>query len=101
MDGRLASTVPRQSFGPQTARAMRWRGAISDLQSVLRQVSVQNAMAVTLICPKCKAGTELRGMLDAYYLTWCDECARLWRVELWTLVHTDEPERKIPWASGR
>jgi hypothetical protein len=72
-----------------------------DLRPVSRRVFVQSAMPVTLICPKCKAGTELRGMMDAYYLTWCDACTRLWRVELWTLVHTDEPERKIPWASER
>ena len=56
---------------------------------------------MTLICPKCKAGTELRGMMDAYYLTWCGECTRLWRIEWWTVVHTDEPDRKIPWASAR
>jgi hypothetical protein len=68
---------------------------------VSRQVSGQNPMAVTLICPKCQAGTELRGMMDAYYLTWCGECSRLWRIELWTLVHTDEPERKMPWATVR
>jgi hypothetical protein len=66
-----------------------------------RQDSVQNPMAVTLICPKCNAGTELRGTLDAYYLTWCGECSRLWRFELWTLVHTDEPERKMPWITWR
>ena len=40
-------------------------------------------------------------MMDAYYLTWCGECTRLWRFELWTLVHTDEPERKMPWATWR
>jgi hypothetical protein len=54
-------------------------------------------MAVTLICPKCRGGTELRGTLDAYYLTWCPECVRLWRFELWTILHTEEPERKMPW----
>ena len=68
---------------------------------VSRQVSLQTPMAVTLICPKCQAATELRGMMDAYYLTWCAECTRLWRIELWTLVHTEEPERKTPWATGR
>jgi hypothetical protein len=56
---------------------------------------------MTLICPKCRAGTELRGTMDAYYLTWCGECSRLWRIELWTLVHTDEPERKVPWVTVR
>ena len=56
---------------------------------------------MTLICPKCQAGTELRGTMDAYYLTWCRECARLWRIELWTLVHADESSRKMPWANER
>jgi hypothetical protein len=59
------------------------------------------ARAMTLICPKCQAGTELRGTMDAYYLTWCRECARLWRIELWTLVHADEPNRKMPWVTER
>ena len=56
---------------------------------------------MTLICPKCQAGTELRGTMDVYYLTWCRECARLWRIEWWTLVHADEPNRKMPWAISR
>ena len=56
---------------------------------------------MTLICPKCQAGTELRGTMDVYYLTWCRECARLWRIELWTLVHTDESNRKTPWVISR
>ena len=56
---------------------------------------------MTLICPKCQAGTELRGTMDAYYLTWCRECARLWRIEWWTLVHADEADRKIPWTTSR
>ena len=72
-----------------------------DANPVSRQVSVQSAMAMTLICPKCQAGTELRGTMDAYYWTWCSECARLWRIELWTLVHTEEPNRKMPWATER
>ena len=58
-------------------------------------------MAMTLICPKCRCTTELRGTLDAYYLTWCPECVRLWRIELWTLVHAEEPERKTPWLISR
>jgi hypothetical protein len=58
-------------------------------------------MAVTLICPKCNGETELRGTLDAYYLTWCPECVRLWRFELWTLVHAEEPQRKMPWLTLR
>ncbi len=56
---------------------------------------------MTLICPKCRCTTELRGTLDAYYLTWCPECVRLWRIELWTLVHAEEPERKTPWLISR
>jgi hypothetical protein len=66
-----------------------------------RQETVQKPMAVTLICPKCHAGTELRGTMDAYYLTWCPDCERLWRLELWTLVNADEPERKMPWLTSR
>ena len=62
---------------------------------------VQKPMAVKLICPKCQADTELRGTMDAYYLTWCPDCERLWRVELWTLFHSDEPERKMPWLMSR
>ena len=63
--------------------------------------SYKTRVPMTLICPKCQAGTELRGTMDVYYLTWCRDCARLWRIELWTLVHEDEPNRKTPWASGR
>jgi hypothetical protein len=58
-------------------------------------------MAVTLICPKCQNGTELRGTLDAYYLTWCPECERLWRFELWTLVHGTDQQSKMPWLTSR
>jgi hypothetical protein len=68
---------------------------------VSRRVSVQTGKTMTLICPKCQGGTELRGTMDAYYLTWCRECARLWRIELWTLVHADEPHRKMPWVTER
>ena len=63
--------------------------------------SYKTRVPMTLICPKCQAGTELRGTMDAYYLTWCRECARLWRIELWTLVHDDEPSRKLPWTTSR
>ena len=66
-----------------------------------RQESVQNRMAVTLICPKCQQHTELRGTLDAYYLTWCPDCERLWRFELWSLLHADESGRKMPWTTSR
>ena len=58
-------------------------------------------MSLTLICPKCQGGTELRGTMDAWYLTWCPSCARLWRVELWTLLdHGDsqDPEPTPPRA---
>ncbi len=47
-------------------------------------------MAVMLICPKCDGSTELRGTMDAWYLTWCPECERLWRLQLRTLLD-DEP----------
>jgi len=53
-------------------------------------------MSVMLICPKCQGNTELRGTLDAWYLTWCPECERLWRLELWSLFNPDEAERKLP-----
>jgi Zn-finger nucleic acid-binding protein len=39
-----------------------------------------------LICPKCEGSTELRGTMDSWYLTWCPECERLWRLELWSLL---------------
>jgi hypothetical protein len=58
-------------------------------------------MAVMLICPKCRADTELRGTMDAYYLTWCPDCERLWRLELWTLMHAYDQERKMPWLTAR
>jgi hypothetical protein len=58
-------------------------------------------MAVMLICPKCQGGTELRGTMDAYYLTWCPDCERLWRLELWTLINADEPGLKRPWLTSR
>ena len=80
---------------------MRSLEADPDLRPVWRRVSLQKARTVTLICPKCQAATELRGTMDAYYLTWCGECTRLWRIELWTLVHNEEPGRKTPWASER
>ena len=51
-------------------------------------------MTVTLICPKCQAGTELRGMMDAWYLTWCPDCERLWRVGMWTLLDTEPRDSK-------
>jgi len=53
-------------------------------------------MAVMLICPKCDGETELRGAIDAYYLTWCPACERLWRLEIWSLLNTEDPELKLP-----
>lgn len=61
-----------------------------------RRVSLQNTMAVTLICPKCQSGTELRGMMDAWYLTWCPDCERLWRVGMWTLLDTEPRTAERP-----
>jgi len=54
----------------------------------------KNIMAVTLICPKCQASTELRGMMDVWYLTWCPDCERLWRVGMWTLLEAGASDSK-------
>jgi ribosomal protein L37AE/L43A len=54
----------------------------------------KNIMAVTLICPKCQASTELRGMMDVWYLTWCPDCERLWRVGMWTLLEAGPSDSK-------
>lgn len=43
-------------------------------------------MALMLTCPKCEGPTELRGTIDAWYMTWCPDCERLWRVELHSLL---------------
>jgi len=59
----------------------------------------KDPMAVMLNCPKCQAETELRGTMDAYYLTWCPQCERLWRLELWTLLNAADPQRKHPWLT--
>ena len=66
-----------------------------------RHEIVQTPMAVMLNCPKCQAETELRGTMDAYYLTWCPQCERLWRLELWTLLNSAELQRKHPWLTSR
>jgi Zn-finger nucleic acid-binding protein len=50
-------------------------------------------MALMLICPKCEASTELRGTMDSCYLTWCPECERLWRLELWSLLDRKDTEK--------
>jgi hypothetical protein len=62
-------------------------------------------MGLTLICPKCQGGTELRGTMDAWYLTWCPVCERIWRVELATLLQDGEgpprgQERRRPDSSS-
>src|SRR5687767_12177787 len=69
-------------------------GVIPARGRIPRRECVQNPMAVMLICPKCRADTELRGTMDAYYLTWCPDCERLWRLELWTLLNAYDQERK-------
>jgi hypothetical protein len=56
----------------------------------------KTAMAVMLICPRCQGDTELRGTMDSWYLTWCPACERLWRLEIWSLLNAEEPERKLP-----
>jgi hypothetical protein len=53
-------------------------------------------MSVMLNCPRCGGETELRGTMDAWYITWCPACERLWRLELWNLVHDVEPNLKLP-----
>ena len=50
-------------------------------------------MALMLICPKCEGCTELRGTMDSCYLTWCPECGRLWRLELWSLLDNKGAEK--------
>jgi hypothetical protein len=52
-------------------------------------------MPLMLICPKCESSTELRGTMDSWYLTWCPECVRLWRLELRTLLG-DRPAKPPP-----
>ena len=43
-------------------------------------------MALMLFCPHCDGSTELRGTMDAWYLTWCPECERLWRIDVRSLL---------------
>jgi len=68
------------------------------------QICVWNSynvkMPVILNCPRCEGETELRGTMDSWYITWCPVCERLWRLELWSLVHSTESDRKLP-ALGR
>ena len=58
-------------------------------------------MALMLICPKCDGGTELRGTMDAWYLTWCPECERLWRLELHSLLDDKPNLAGRPAPAGR
>ena len=58
-----------------------------------RLESLQSAMSLTLICPKCESSTELRGTMDCWYMTWCPECERLWRIEIWSLLDRKDVEK--------
>src|SRR5262249_8374207 len=51
-----------------------------------RREFVQNAMSMMLNCPRCDGDTELRGTMDAWYITWCPSCERLWRLGLGIFV---------------
>jgi hypothetical protein len=77
------------------------RVEIRPLRGDPRHEIVQTPMAVMLNCPKCQGETELRGTMDAYYLTWCPQCERLWRLELWTLLNAADLLRKHPWLTSR
>ena len=55
-----------------------------------RREFLHTAMALMLFCPKCDGPTELRGTMDAWYMTWCPDCERLWRLELHSLLE-DKP----------
>jgi hypothetical protein len=65
-----------------------------------RREFLHPTMALMLICPKCDGPTELRGTMDAWYLTWCPDCERLWRLELHSLLD-DKPEVTRAGASTR
>jgi hypothetical protein len=52
--------------------------------------SYKATMSLMLICPQCEGHTELRGTMGSWYLTWCPDCERLWRLEWRTLL--DDPE---------
>ena len=65
-----------------------------------RREFLHPAMALMLICPKCDAATELRGTMDVWYLTWCPECERLWRLELHSLLD-DKPDVSEDATSAR
>jgi hypothetical protein len=77
-----------------TARSMRRGLRMPSAGRIRVGFPYKNIMAVTLICPKCQASTELRGMMDAWYLTWCPDCERLWRVGMWTLLDTEPRDSK-------
>ena len=74
---------------------MRHTGETRDASRVRVGFPYKATMGVTLICPKCQGETELRGTMDAWYMTWCPACERIWRLELWTLIHEEDAEQKI------
>jgi len=80
---------------------MRTESRIHAFAAICVAKPYKHPMAVMLNCPKCQGDTELRGTMDAYYLTWCPQCERLWRLELWTLLNSAEPQRKYPWLTSR
>ena len=65
-----------------------------------RRKFLHTAMALNLICPKCDGATQLRGTMDAWYLTWCPECERLWRLELHSLLDDVVADASMPSPGG-
>ena len=65
-----------------------------------RREFLQTIMSLMLNCPKCDGATELRGTMDAWYMTWCPDCERLWRVELHSLLD-DKPDVSAEQTSAR
>jgi len=53
-------------------------------------------MSLMLNCPKCGGATELRGTMDVWYLTWCPECERLWRLDLRSLLDATPAAEQTP-----
>jgi Zn-finger nucleic acid-binding protein len=68
--------------------------------AVWRREFLHPIMPLMLICPKCDGATELRGTMDVWYMTWCPDCERLWRVELHSLLN-DKPEVTAERTSAR
>jgi len=73
------------------ARVMRVDEEIPDPPPLRVGNWYKTPMALMLFCPRCEASTELRGTMDAWYLTWCPECERLWRLEVHSLLD-DQPD---------